>query len=106
MGRWAVLCTNSSTSGTVELTGVSAGDKIFVFVSGDGAANSAISLSDGTSSLTGLTQINHSNNDLTGRWFYLFSPVATGTVTYTATWGTDPPFKEMFAFRCTVTGTP
>lgn len=94
----------SSTTATVQLTSVSAGHMIAVFVGHEGAPTT-ITVSDGTTSLTARTKVNHANGDLSGQWFYLLSSVASGTVTYTATFGAARASKKMHAFRFTVTGT-
>lgn len=94
----------SSTTATVQLTSVSAGHLIAVFVKHEGAPTT-ITVSDGTTSLTGRTKVDHSNADLSGQWFYLLSSVASGTVTYTATFGAARAFKAMHAFRFSYTGT-
>jgi hypothetical protein len=74
---------SSSTVAVTPAGSVSAGDFVFVHVVGDGIPT--ISVSDGTSSLSPLGQILRSDNGSVMQGFYLFSSVATGSVTYTAT---------------------
>ena len=83
---------------------VNAGELVAVIVFHEGAPQT-ISVSDGTSSLTPGTKVNHSNGDLSGQWFYILSSVATGAVTYTATFGAAVNFPEIMMYRASYTGT-
>ena len=101
---WTLVASNTAQASTVNLSGIGAGQLIAVRVSHEGAPTS-ITVSDGTSSLTGLTKKNHSNSDISQQVFYLLSSVATGSVTYTVTWGTSPPFQKLAAYAFSYTGT-
>lgn len=89
---------NNGAGGTlgVAVTGVHAGDIIFVVASGSGTG--AITCSDGTTTLTPLTQISTSNSTITHRGFYLLASVASGTVTYTATYTATPTSRSIEAY--------
>jgi hypothetical protein len=91
----------SGTSIAVTLTGVNAGD--FVFVPVAIAGTPTISVSDGTSSLTALGQVlmGDSSDQLQG--FYILASVASGSVTYTATFSGSVAYRiiEAWAFRPT-----
>jgi hypothetical protein len=92
------------TSAAVTITGVQAGDSVAVWLKWEGGSTTT-TMSDGTSSLTGATARNHANGGLSGRWFYLLSSVATGSVTYTCTWGASRDFKRLIGFVFRPTGT-
>lgn len=96
---------NGVTSLAVASTvAVQAGQSVQVFVSHEGAPVT-ITVSDGTSSLSPGTKVNHSNGDLSGQWFYLLSSVATGTVTYTASFsGAGGNGPEIMMYRFSYTG--
>ena len=68
------------------LTTVTAGDAVAIFVTHEGLVTS-ITVSDGSSTFASCTKTTHANADLHGQWFYTLSSVASGTVTYTATFG-------------------
>lgn len=72
----------SSTTITVSLTGVTAGALIVLFASCE-SGSATISVSDGTNSLTGLTQLFHADG-WTSQQFYLESS-SSGNKTYTVT---------------------
>lgn len=74
----------SSTTITSNVASVAAGDTVIVEAINDNSQDT-MSVSDGTSSLTGLTL--NSVSVLRHKTFYLLSSVATGTVTYTVTYG-------------------
>lgn len=86
---------NNGAGGTlgVAVTGVHANDLVFVAASCTGTG--AITCSDGTTTLTPLTQISTSNSGTTLRGFYLLASVASGTVTYTATFTATPTNRSI-----------
>jgi hypothetical protein len=83
---------------------VGAGNTIALWAGHEGAPTT-MTVSDGTTSLTAATKVDHSNNDLSGQWFYLPSSVASGTVTYTVTYAAARSFRRVMALRFTHTGT-
>jgi len=93
----------SDTTTTAQLLTVTAGNLIALWVKHEGTAVT-ITASDGTTSFTARTKTSHTNNDLHGQWFYLLSSVASGTVTYTATFSTARAFKRMIVFEFDPTG--
>lgn len=95
----------SSASNTVQLTTVSAHDVIAVCVMSE-TDDSTISISDGTTTLTPGDKATDTGIPITSQMHYLLDSVATGTVTYTVTWGTTPAFHSILAYRFTTTGTP
>src|SRR5262249_26346435 len=68
------------------------GDAIILFVKHEGASTT-ITASDGTSSFTGATILDNVNGDMHTRMLYLLSSSASGSVTYTITFGAARPFK-------------
>lgn len=86
---------NNGAAGTlaVAVTGVHANDLVFVAASASGTG--AITCSDGTTTLTPLTQVSASNSGFTTRGFYLLASVASGTVTYTATFTATPTNRSI-----------
>jgi len=88
----------SSTTITVNATSVQAGDLVVLWACN--YAGTTMTVSDGTSSLTGLT-VTSSGANLTGQFFYLTSSVATGTVTYTVTYGVASTARaaNVYVFR-------
>jgi hypothetical protein len=80
----------------VAVTGVTAGD--LVFVTGSCFAVTAYTCSDGTTTLTPLTQVNQSNSGGSIRGFYLLSSVASGTVTYTITFTGTPTGRNICVY--------
>lgn len=83
VNRNSTSSAGSATTLGVAVTGVHVGDLIFVWA-GTRDGNQAISgVSDGTTSLTCLTAA--VNGTMQGRICYLLASVASGTVTYTAT---------------------
>lgn len=87
---------NNGGGGTlgVAVTGVHANDLVFVAAS-HGTDTGTITCSDGTSTLTPLTQINTSNSSTALRGFYILASVASGTVTYTATYTGTPTNRSI-----------
>jgi hypothetical protein len=81
----------SGTTVAVNLSGIVAGDLIVAFAGN--ASDSTMTLSDGTSSFTGLTAQSLASKQIRG--FYLLASVATGTVTYTATFAPTAVSKEL-----------
>jgi len=110
----AVQNTNNTTSGqtvstvssisTSAITGVGAGHAILAWVKHEGAPTT-ITVSDGTTSFSPGTKTNHSNGDFSGQWFYLPSSVASGTVTYTASFSVAKPFCSIIVWEYSYTGT-
>lgn len=105
---------NSSAEASAEattisktVTGISAGSLVVVWVKGENTTVATLSVSDGTSSLTGGTKTEHANGELRGQFFYITSSVASGSVTYTATYtgGSGNSFRSMIVMEFTYTGT-
>jgi hypothetical protein len=96
----------SATTIAVTRTGVTAGNLILLWVKHEGATTT-ITASDGTTSLTqgpsGL--VTHANGDLEGAVFYLPSSVASGSVTYTATFGATRSFRQIMMMEFSGSGT-
>lgn len=87
--------TTSSTSSSVTLNGITAGNLLVLWVKFEGGGATTVTVSDGTSSFTAApTQINHSNGQLNGQFFYLLSANA-GNKTITATYGAARSYKRM-----------
>jgi len=82
-----------STSITTTLTGVAAGNLIVIYVGWEGATTT-VSVSDGTSSFTGLDATSGAGGDLWGRWFYLLSSTS-GNKTYTVTYGASRSYRRV-----------
>jgi hypothetical protein len=70
-------------------------------------ATTTVTVSDGTTSLTQTPSglISHANGDLNGSLFYLPSSVASGSVTYTATFGASRPFRQIMMMEFSGAGT-
>jgi len=94
----------SDTSMAVALATVTAGHLIVVWAKYEGATTT-VTISDGTTSLTPRTTRAHANSDLHGQFFYLPASVASGSVTYTATWSAARTYKALIAFEINPTGT-
>jgi hypothetical protein len=94
----------SSTTVAVTQTSVVAGSLKIAWVKHEGGTGS-ITLSDGTSAFTGDTYQGHSNTDLGGQFFYLLSSVASGSVTYTATFNSARTFRSIMVWEYTYSGT-
>ena len=97
----------SSTTVAATVSGISVGDLVAVFVKHEGASGT-ISISDGTSSLTvdpseGI--VHHGNGDLHSAWYYILSSVASGSVTYTATFLNSEPFRSIMVWDYSYTDT-
>jgi hypothetical protein len=96
------------TAVTVQLTTVTAGNLIVLWIKfeGDANNNATCSASDGTSSFTA-RPVNHNDgvDDLHGCFLYLLASVASGTVTYTVTISESVPFKVVHAREYSYTGT-
>lgn len=82
VNRNSTSSAGSATTLGVAVTGVHVGDLIFVWSGNDGS-QTVSGVSDGTTSLTCLTGV--VNTSMNGRICYLLASVASGTVTYTAT---------------------
>lgn len=85
----------SSTTATVAVTGVQAGDIVVVHATNMSAAT--MTCSDGTSSLTGLTRHDGPSSG-SCQFFYILSSVASGTVTYTVTYGSSAIYRGVAAY--------
>jgi len=99
----------SSTTIDVSLTGVTAGNLICIFVKHEGASTT-INVSDGTSSFAaGSSYVSHGGGDLHVQCFYLLASAASGSVTYTATFGAGRAWRRVvvmeFAYTATATFT-
>jgi hypothetical protein len=94
----------SGTTLSLQLTNVKAGSLIVAYVKWEGTSASTVSLSDGTSTFTADTINTAANNDLSGRFFYLPSSAASGTVTYTATWSAGRPFRKLMVYEYSYSG--
>lgn len=88
----------SATTIAVTLTSVASGSLVVCWAKHEGTATT-ITMSDGTSSFTMDTYQSHANNDLGGALGYLLSSVATGSVTYTATFGAAKPLRRIFCWE-------
>lgn len=87
--------TGSGTSLAVNVTGVNAGDLVVVLVKWE-STDTTVSVSDGTSSLVASAAGNvGSSGAYYTSVFYLLSSVASGTVTYTVTWGAARTFRDL-----------
>ncbi len=93
---------SATTIATPALAGINVGDFIFVAVVGENIPT--ISVSDGTSSLSPLGQINFGDSTGTMQGFYLLSSVASGTVTYTATYSGSTAHRAIIIWAWTPTG--
>lgn len=74
-----------TTLATTAVAGVQAGDCVVVWASENTVDTTTMTVSDGTTSLTGLTK-GTSGGAMAGQIFYLLASVATGSVTYTVTY--------------------
>lgn len=108
---YAFVQSNSAQQGStpvtslgVSLTGVGAGNLIAVWAKHEGAAV-AMSITDGTTVLTGATKTNHGNGDLSAQWFYLLS-ANSGNKTYTLSFagGVSRAFVSLIVFECSNSG--
>jgi hypothetical protein len=88
---------NNGTGGTigVAVTGVHVGDLVFA-VASHSSDTGAITCSDGTTTLTPLPQLNSAGDAIRG--FYLLASVASGTVTYTATFTGTPTSRSLVVY--------
>lgn len=96
----------SGTSLAATVTGVSAGDLVLVLSKWE-SSDTTVSVSDGTSSLT---QTSASHASVSGSepfctCHYLLSSVASGSVTYTVTWGASRPWRDVVVIIYTPSGT-
>lgn len=90
----------SSTTISVQLSGVTATNTIVCWVKREGADSITTTVSDGTSSLTSRPQINSDTVDIVaGQFFYLLSSVASGTVTYTATFSSAATYRVIGCYE-------
>jgi hypothetical protein len=64
-----------------------------------------VTLSDGMSTFTADTINSAANGDLHGRFYYLLSSAASGTVTYTATWSAARPYRRLLLYEYRYGGT-
>lgn len=96
----AADASSSATAITVQLTGVTAGNTIVCWVKREGADSITTTLSDGTTSFTSRPVVQSVNADTTtGQFFYLLSSVASGTVTYTATFSSSVPYRAIACYE-------
>jgi hypothetical protein len=103
-GRSAGAFSDSgSTTLSVQLTGVQAGSLVVAYVKWEGASV-PVTVSDGTSSFTADTQNSGAGGELHGRFYYLLSSAASGTVTYTATWSQARPYQRLIVYEYTQSG--
>jgi hypothetical protein len=93
----------TGTTQAVTLTGVGAGHLLVCWLKHEGASTT-YSLSDGTSTFTNGTIINHANGDLHGLWMYLLVG-NSGDLTYTVTLGATRPFRRLHIWEFSYTGT-
>jgi YVTN family beta-propeller protein len=100
----SALSDTNATTLSAQMTGVKAGSLIVAFVKWEGSPASTVTLSDGTSTFTADTINTAANNDLNGRFYYLLSSSASGTVTYTATWSVARPYRKLMLFEYSYTG--
>jgi len=90
----------SSTTTTVQLTGVTAGDLICIWFKHEGSPTTYSCADSGaTDDFSVATRTDHTNSDLSGGFFYLLSATVTGTVTYTVTTGAGKSWREIVAVR-------
>jgi hypothetical protein len=100
---WSLVSSSGSTTAgnattqAVTLTSIQAGDLIVLYFGDD--TSTTISVSDGTSSLTTTSLAGFAGQF--GAFAYLLSSVATGSVTYTVTYGASVGDRTIvgFAFR-------
>jgi hypothetical protein len=92
-----LVTSNGGASNSITLTGVGAGDLVVCAVQNDTLSGSG-TMSDGTSSLTALTQFN-SGSAPGNQFFYILSSVASGSVTYTPS--ITGSIQECFEFHVT-----
>jgi len=89
---------SGATSIAVAVTNVQAGDLVVIFAKWESTVGTP-SMSDGTSSLTldpdGVKS--HDSGDPKTAMFYLLSSVASGTVTYTLTYGATQTWRDLIA---------
>ena len=95
---------SGATTLTVQLTGVAAGDLIVAYVKYEGAATT-VAVSDGASTFAADTAVHAANGDLHGQFFYALAAQASGTVTYTATWAASKPYRKLFVYEYSHSGT-
>lgn len=101
---------NSSIS--LSLSGVTAGSLIVAYIKWEGADTSVTVCDDGATcaaghafTLAAPSEVNHSNGDLNGAFYYLLSSQSSGSVTYTATLGASRPYIRLHVWEETYTGT-
>lgn len=92
---WSFVKSANASTNSVQLTTVTAGNLIVCHIKYEGTtAAGDITFSDGTSSFQ-LGTHQYDADDMGGQMFYLLSSVATGTVTYTATFGAAKSFYSL-----------
>src|SRR6185503_7252786 len=84
--------------------GVQEGSLVVAYVKWEETAASAVTLSDGTSTFTADAINSAANGDLHGRFYYLLSSSASGTVNYTATWSAARAFRRLVVYEYTYGG--
>jgi len=94
----------SDLSTTVSLTGVGAGNLIVMWIKWEGATTGGATVSDGTSSLSMGTLVEHSNNDLQGQFAYLLS-ANSGNKTYTVTFPSGSAYQRIRIAEYSYSGT-
>lgn len=105
---WARVSSNSGsnesgstgTTITTSLTGVTATNTVVCWVKHEGADSVTVTVSDGTTSFTDRPIIHSTHADTTsGQFFYLLSSVASGSVTYTATFSTAVAYRSIACYE-------
>lgn len=91
---------STGTTITTSLTGVSAGSVMVAWVKHEGADSVTVTVSDGTTSFTDRPIVHSIHADTTsGQFFYLLSSVASGSVTYTATFSTAVAYRSIAIYE-------
>lgn len=96
---------SSATTLAATVAGVHAGDLVLVLSKWE-SSDTTVSVSDGTSSLT-QTSASHASvggSEPYSTCHYLLSSVASGSVTYTVTWGAARPFRDIVVIVYTPSG--
>lgn len=90
---------SNGTTITTSLTGITAGHPIVCWVKHEGGDTVTITVSDGTTSFTSRPIIHSTTASITsGQFFYLLASVATGSVTYTATFSSGVPYRSIACY--------
>lgn len=105
--RTSNLLVNQSANSTtiaVSLDGIVAGDLVVVYANAEGA-QTTIAISDGTSSFTMRPVVAHTGSLHFSAFGYFVASVASGTVTYTATFGAGRQWRSIGAVAMSSSGT-